>query len=71
MEPIRVTKPYIMEPVVDHNSDRPHSNGSSFHSSQDKDDCNHFSMDRNWEHGLGIIFIVYFDLSIKYWFINF
>ena len=71
MEPNRVNKPYMFEPVVHHNSDGPNSNGSSFHSAQDEDDFNRFNMDRNWERGLGIIVILYFDLSKKHYFINF
>ena len=61
MEPNRVNKPYMIEPVVRHNSDGPNSNESSFHSSQDEYDFNRFNMDRNWEHGLVIIFILYFE----------
>ena len=71
MEPNRVKKPYMIEHVVHHNSDGPNSARRSFHSSQDKDDFNLFNMDRNWEHGLGIILILYFAFSIKYGFIDF
>ena len=38
MEPNRVNKPYMIEPVVHHNTDGPNSNESSFHSSQDEYD---------------------------------
>ena len=51
MEPNRVDKPYMIEPVVHHNSDGPNSNGNSFHSSQDEDGFNRFNMDRNWSTG--------------------
>ena len=64
----RVIKPYMIEPVVHHNSGGPNSNGNSFDSSQDEDD---FNMDRNWEHRLAIIFLLYFVCSMKYYFINF
>ena len=71
MEPNRVNKSYMIEPVVHHNSDGPNSNGSSFHSSQDEDDFNRFSMDRNWERGFGIIFLVYFEPFYKVLFYRF
>ena len=68
MEPNRVKEPYMIEPVVHHNLDGPNSNISTFDSSQDESDC---SMDRNWEHRLVVIFLLYFAFSIKYYFINF
>ena len=71
MEPNRVNKPCMVEHVVHQNSDGPNSNGSSFHSSQDEDDFNRFNMDRNWERGLGIILILYFEPSIKCYSIDF
>ena len=70
MEAIHVSKPYMIEPVVHHNSDGPNSNGSSSHSSQDEDGFNRSIMDRNWEPGLGIIFILYFTFSIKYFILS-
>ena len=71
MEPNRVNKPYMIGPVGHHNSDWPNSNGSSFHSSQDEDDVNRFSMDRHWERGLGIISILYFEPFYKLLFYRF
>ena len=71
MEPNRVNKPYMIEPVVHHYSDGPNSNGSSFHSSQDEDDFNRFNMDRNWELGLGVAFILYFEPFYKALFYRF
>ena len=72
MEPNRAIKPYMIEPVVHQNPDGPNrglnSNGRSFDSSQDEDD---FNMDRNWEHRLITIFVLYFTFSIKYYFIDF
>ena len=65
MEPNRVNKSYMIEPVVRHNSEGPNSCGSSFHSSQDQDDFNRFNMDRNWECGFDIIFILYFEPFYK------
>ena len=68
MEPNRVITPCIINPVAHHNSDRPNSDWSSIDLSQDED---HFNMDRNWEHGLVIIFPLYFAFSIKCYFIDF
>ena len=65
MEPNRANKLYMIEPVVHHNSDGPNSNGSSFHSSQDEDDFNCFNMNSNWERGLGVVFILYFEPFYK------
>ena len=71
MEPNRFNKPYMIEPVVHHNLYGPNSNWSSFHSLQDEDDFNRFNMDRNWERGLGIIFILYFEPLYKVLFYRF
>ena len=67
----RVDKPYMIEPVVHHNSDVPNSNVSSFHSSQDEDDFNRFNMDRNLERELGVLFILYFEPFYKVLFYRF
>ena len=71
MESNRVSMPYMIEPVVHHSSDGPNSSGSSFHSSQEEDDFNRFNMNRNWERGLTIIFILYFEPLCKVLFIDF
>ena len=71
MEPNRVNKPYMIEPVVLHNSDGPNGYGSSFHSLQDEDDFNRINMDRNWERG-SVLYLYYtLNLSIKCYFIDF
>ena len=62
MEPKRVIKPYMIEPVVHHNSDGPNSDGSYFDSSQDED---YLNMDRNWDHELVILFLLFFAFSIE------
>ena len=46
----------MFHPVVHHNSDRPNSNESSSDISPDEDNVN---MERNWEHGLVFIFLLY------------
>ena len=71
METNCAKKSYMLEPVIHHNSDGPNSYGISFHSSQDEDDFNRFNMDRNWERGLCIIFILYFEPFYKVLFYRF
>ena len=61
----------MIEPVVHQNSDGPNSNESSFHSSQDEDEFNRFNMDRNWERGLGFVFIIYIEPFYKVLFYRF
>ena len=69
MEPNRDITPYMIEPVIHHNSDGPITGVTlTFDSSQDEGD---FNMDKNWEHGLVIIFLIYFAFSIKNFFIDF
>ena len=69
MEPYRDITPYMIEPVIHNNSDGPTTGVTlTFDSSQDEDD---FNMDKNWEHELVIIFLIYFAFSIKNFFIDF
>ena len=49
IEPECAFKPYMIEPVVHQNSDWPNSNRSSFDSSQDKGEFNHFT--QGWGQG--------------------